>query len=84
MEDCSAWRGLKTYSESAGPLTPIEQRLSERYGVDPVVPAVGCSWCAQTGYYGRVPLLEVLAVTPACARPRAPHRWSGPPRADSS
>jgi CheY-like chemotaxis protein len=49
----------------SGPLTEIETRLAQRYGVSPVVRAVGCPWCGQTGFYGRVPLLEILVSNPA-------------------
>ncbi len=48
-----------------GPLTEVETSLAVRYGVEPVVRAVGCPACMQTGYYGRVPLLEILAAGPA-------------------
>lgn len=47
-----------------GTLTELERRLAARYGVEPVVRAVGCPVCAGTGYYGRVPLLEVMVMTP--------------------
>ncbi len=43
-------------------LTPEETRLSEQYGVRPVVRARGCPRCGQTGYRGRLPLLEVAMV----------------------
>lgn len=49
----------------AGPLTEIETRLAIRYGVQPVVRAVGCETCAHTGYFGRIPLLEILVASPA-------------------
>ncbi len=48
-----------------GPPTPVEQRLALRYGVEPVVRAVGCAACSHTGYYGRIPLLEVMVASPA-------------------
>jgi len=47
-----------------GQLTPDEQRLTERYGVEPVVRAVGCAECGYTGYRGRLPVQEVLLVGP--------------------
>jgi type II secretory ATPase GspE/PulE/Tfp pilus assembly ATPase PilB-like protein/CheY-like chemotaxis protein len=43
-----------------GQLTPDEQRLTERHGVEPVVRAVGCTECGFTGYRGRLPVNEVL------------------------
>ncbi|HXC25737.1 MAG TPA: ATPase, T2SS/T4P/T4SS family, partial [Gemmatimonadaceae bacterium] len=48
-----------------GALTELEQRLAARYGVEPVVRAMGCPVCAGTGYYGRVPLLEIMVLNPA-------------------
>ena len=45
--------------------TPLEQRLALRYGVAPVVRAIGCAACSHTGYFGRIPLLEVLGASPA-------------------
>jgi CheY-like chemotaxis protein len=45
--------------------TPLEQRLALRYGVAPVVRAIGCAACGHTGYFGRIPLLEVLVASPA-------------------
>ncbi len=47
-----------------GQLTPDEQRLMERHGVEPVVRAVGCPECGFTGYRGRLPVNEVLVVGP--------------------
>ena len=48
-----------------GQLTTEESRLSSIYGVEPVFRARGCKRCGQAGFKGRLPLLEVLAVTPA-------------------
>jgi type II secretory ATPase GspE/PulE/Tfp pilus assembly ATPase PilB-like protein/ActR/RegA family two-component response regulator len=48
----------------AGPLTPDETRLAARYGALPLVRASGCSNCTQSGYRGRLPLLEVLVSNP--------------------
>ena len=45
-------------------LSSDEQRLSERFGVRPVRRAPGCANCRQTGYQGRLPVLEVLTVDP--------------------
>ncbi len=47
-----------------GQLTPDEQRLTDRHGMEPVVRAVGCPECGFTGYRGRVPVNEVLVVGP--------------------
>lgn len=47
-----------------GALTPGEQRLVERYGIRPVMRAVGCATCGQTGYRGRVPVMEVMTGGP--------------------
>jgi type II secretory ATPase GspE/PulE/Tfp pilus assembly ATPase PilB-like protein/ActR/RegA family two-component response regulator len=47
-----------------GVLTPDEQRLTERHGMEPVVRAVGCPECGFTGYRGRLPVQEVLHVGP--------------------
>jgi type II secretory ATPase GspE/PulE/Tfp pilus assembly ATPase PilB-like protein/ActR/RegA family two-component response regulator len=47
-----------------GQLTPDEQRLTERHGVEPVVRAVGCPECGFTGYRGRLPVNEVLVGGP--------------------
>lgn len=50
-----------------GVLTPDEQRLTERHGMEPVVRAVGCPECGFTGYRGRLPVQEVLTVGPRLA-----------------
>jgi type IV pilus assembly protein PilB len=50
-----------------GELTQEEARLAEKYGVRPLVRAVGCARCANTGYYGRVPINELASFTPALA-----------------
>ncbi len=47
-----------------GQLTPDEQRLTDRHGMEPVVRAVGCPECGFTGYRGRLPVNEVLVVSP--------------------
>jgi len=48
----------------SGAFTPSEQRLVERYGIRPVKRAVGCATCGQTGYRGRVPVMEVMTGGP--------------------
>ena len=45
-----------------GQMTPDEQHLAERHGVQPLVRAVGCQECGYTGYRGRLPVNEVLTV----------------------
>jgi type IV pilus assembly protein PilB len=47
-----------------GDLTEAEAFLAKEYGVEPVVRPVGCGGCGQTGYRGRIPLVEVITVTP--------------------
>jgi type II secretory ATPase GspE/PulE/Tfp pilus assembly ATPase PilB-like protein/ActR/RegA family two-component response regulator len=55
----------KCLQHISGPLTEIETRLAVRYGVEPVMRAVGCAACAHTGFFGRIPLFEVLVASPA-------------------
>ena len=55
----------KCAQKVSGPLGEIEARLAIRYGVEPTVRAIGCEACARTGYFGRIPLLEVLVASPA-------------------
>ena len=43
-----------------GALTPEEQRLASLYGTQPIVRARGCARCGQTGYKGRIPVIEVM------------------------
>ena len=50
-----------------GALTPDEQRLTERHGMEPVVRAVGCSECGFSGYRGRLPVVEVMVAGPRFA-----------------
>ena len=45
-------------------LTEEETLLADEYGVRPLVRAVGCPSCGESGYRGRIPLVEVLTVTP--------------------
>ena len=53
-------------SESlVGELTQDEARLVNQYGVRPLVRAAGCTECGHTGYRGRLPILEVMAVGPS-------------------
>jgi type II secretory ATPase GspE/PulE/Tfp pilus assembly ATPase PilB-like protein/ActR/RegA family two-component response regulator len=50
-----------------GELTPEEERLSARHGVEPSVRAVGCPECGFSGYRGRLPIMEVLIMGPRLA-----------------
>jgi len=43
---------------------PEEAKLATRYGVTSKIRTVGCAKCAQTGYRGRIPVVEVLAGSP--------------------
>ena len=45
-----------------GDLTTEETRLEAQYGAGPTVRARGCQRCGQTGYRGRLPLVEVATV----------------------
>jgi type IV pilus assembly protein PilB len=50
-----------------GSLTEEEELLSARYGVLPLSRAVGCKRCGNSGYKGRLPLIEIAVITPALA-----------------
>ncbi|HEU4988731.1 MAG: Flp pilus assembly complex ATPase component TadA [Gemmatimonadota bacterium] len=50
-----------------GSLTENEERLSAQFGVLPLSRATGCKRCGNTGYRGRLPLVEVAIVTPSIA-----------------
>ena len=50
-----------------GALTEEEEALSARFGVLPLSRAMGCKRCGNTGYRGRLPLIEVAVITPALA-----------------
>ncbi len=47
-----------------GELTEVEKDLMAEYGTPPTVRATGCEACGHSGYRGRLPLLEVVTVTP--------------------
>jgi type II secretory ATPase GspE/PulE/Tfp pilus assembly ATPase PilB-like protein/ActR/RegA family two-component response regulator len=47
---------------SEGRLPEVEAKLAARYGVTPPKVAVGCPECGHTGYYGRLPIVEVLVL----------------------
>jgi type II secretory ATPase GspE/PulE/Tfp pilus assembly ATPase PilB-like protein/ActR/RegA family two-component response regulator len=49
------------------PYTDEETRLRQAYGVDPVRRALGCGNCGNTGYRGRIPIMEVATITPPVA-----------------
>jgi type II secretory ATPase GspE/PulE/Tfp pilus assembly ATPase PilB-like protein/CheY-like chemotaxis protein len=44
------------------PFTDEEMRLSNAYGVKPVSRAMGCGSCGNTGYRGRIPIVEVATI----------------------
>ena len=46
-----------------GELTEDEQRLASQFGVVPTMRAIGCERCNNTGYRGRLPLIEVALVS---------------------
>jgi type IV pilus assembly protein PilB len=48
-----------------GPHTPHEERLALQFGMYPVVRTVGCPKCNQSGYRGRLPVVEVAVISPA-------------------
>ena len=50
-----------------GSLTEEEETLGARFGVLPLSRAVGCKKCGNTGYRGRLPIIEVAVVTPSLA-----------------
>jgi Tfp pilus assembly pilus retraction ATPase PilT len=50
-----------------GALTEEEEVLAARYGVQPLSRAAGCKRCANSGYRGRLPLIEVAVITPTIA-----------------
>lgn len=43
-----------------GPLSAVEDFLSERYGVAPTVRAIGCDECQHQGFRGRLPVVELF------------------------
>lgn len=47
-----------------GPLTAEESKLATRYGVKPIVRTTGCEICSNSGFKGRLPLLEVMITSP--------------------
>jgi type II secretory ATPase GspE/PulE/Tfp pilus assembly ATPase PilB-like protein/CheY-like chemotaxis protein len=50
-----------------GALTEEEESLAARYGVQPLSRAAGCKRCGNSGYRGRLPLIEVAVITPTLA-----------------
>lgn len=46
-------------------LTDDEWEMAERFGVTPVVRAVGCDACHFQGYRGRLPVAEIMEMSPA-------------------
>ncbi len=51
-------------AESVTVMTEREEMFSQRFGRHPRVRAVGCDLCGQTGYLGRIPILQILRMTP--------------------
>lgn len=49
---------------AAEPLTESEERLFSLYKTRPVKRAVGCARCSFSGYHGRVPVVEILELSP--------------------
>lgn len=49
------------------PLTQDESVLYQEFGVRPTVRANGCSYCGQSGFHGRLPVNEILTMTPGLA-----------------
>ena len=47
-----------------GELDDHEARLAEKYGIAPTVRTRGCPRCGMSGYRERVPVLEILRMTP--------------------
>lgn len=45
-------------------LSARETEQASSYGVRPTVRAAGCAHCGETGYYGRLPILEIFVVSP--------------------
>jgi type II secretory ATPase GspE/PulE/Tfp pilus assembly ATPase PilB-like protein/CheY-like chemotaxis protein len=52
---------------ATAPFTDEEKRLISAYGVTPAARAIGCGSCANTGYRGRIPIVEVATITPELA-----------------
>jgi type IV pilus assembly protein PilB len=50
-----------------GSLTEEEESLAARFGVQPLSRAAGCKRCGNSGYRGRLPLIEVAVITPTIA-----------------
>jgi type IV pilus assembly protein PilB len=50
-----------------GALTEEEEALAARYAVQPLSRASGCKRCGNSGYRGRMPLIEVSVITPTLA-----------------
>ena len=47
----------------SGPLEENEKRLAAHFGLQPTQRVVGCARCNQTGYRGRIPIVEVAVVS---------------------
>jgi type II secretory ATPase GspE/PulE/Tfp pilus assembly ATPase PilB-like protein/CheY-like chemotaxis protein len=53
-----------TEVHDASELPEEERKLAQRYGFVPPRRAVGCMACHETGYRGRMPLMELMVVNP--------------------
>ena len=51
-------------SERVTELNEEEAKLAKNYGVAPIVRARGCQRCGNSGYMGRLAILEILTLTP--------------------
>ncbi|MEX2281080.1 MAG: type II/IV secretion system protein [Gemmatimonadota bacterium] len=49
-------------------LTTEENRLEQEFGTRPTVRAIGCDRCADTGYRGRLPVVELFVMSPEVER----------------
>ncbi len=52
-------------AEPVGELSEAELDMVRQFGVKPVVRARGCDQCGQTGYRGRLVVIETMVLTPA-------------------
>ncbi len=50
------------------PWTSQEARIIEETGVEPRVRSVGCAACDESGFQGRVPVTELMVMTPSMER----------------
>ena len=55
---------LRCSAPAVDPLTPEERALESTLGTRQVVRVSGCVECGQSGYRGRLPVAEILSMTP--------------------